>query len=580
MKKRIIGILCAIIATSMLASCGTLTDTTNYNFPKEGIVETDEKGMEKEAVVFTNKNKNAEVYYDVSISMQGGAGDRVTQGIVQDSVDAITKTWNDVSTELYSVNESGIEKKDNISYINDLSKITYSGESSDSVVKAIDNENKSGEKVIVPRIKLIVTDLNGQLQNYQDLAEESSKKIIDKKQSFAIMSVKTANPFFIIAIGNLTDLSSYIDEFYNMPNVSSYNGTMDWTGMDREYNVNCKICPQNSGIVGIDYDNIKSVEQGTYAVDKNGKAVENNSASGQIPVGNPGEQPPAGGPGGPPPAGGSNGGGAAGQAPQDLPRGLALQTDEKGSFSILRPDYQSSQLDKVEGTVNFTPDKDNTVELDTPVNISTDDVKPEDIRYLAYKSMLWTKSPIVDLTDDIAGKIKFNVPFESVSQIQLSNLDFGVETNLSDAKNSDKEFFDSDNITKDNIEVTFASNGGPQSTEWRIDNVDKTAMINVYVKDLTLLSYVTKLDITFSASDPGSIPVWVQEWSKNPKFKNLQNFISLLNEYNTKGNKFEEKLTVYLLAGDKDTYDSVKIETLEKENANKFSEVLNENAEN
>ena len=267
-------------------------------------------------------------------------------------------------------------------------------------------------------------------------------------------------------------------------------------------------------------------------------------------------------------------------APQDLPRGLALQTDEKGSFSILRPDYQSSQLDKVEGTVNFTPDKDNTVELDTPVNISTDDVKPEDIRYLAYKSMLWTKSPIVDLTDDIAGKIKFNVPFESVSQIQLSNLDFGVETNLSDAKNSDKEFFDSDNITKDNIEVTFASNGGPQSTEWRIDNVDKTAMINVYVKDLTLLSYVTKLDITFSASDPGSIPVWVQEWSKNPKFKNLQNFISLLNEYNTKGNKFEEKLTVYLLAGDKDTYDSVKIETLEKENANKFSEVLNENAEN
>ena len=57
MKKRIIGILCAIIATSMLASCGTLTDTTNYNFPKEGIVETDEKGMEKEAVVFTNKNK-------------------------------------------------------------------------------------------------------------------------------------------------------------------------------------------------------------------------------------------------------------------------------------------------------------------------------------------------------------------------------------------------------------------------------------------------------------------------------------------------------------------------------------------
>lgn len=577
MKKRIIGILCAITAASMLASCGTLTDATNYNFPKEGVVETDEKGMEKEAEVFTNKNKNAEVYYDISTSMRQGSGDSITQGIVQDSVDAITKTWNDVSTEVYSVNETGVEKKDNISYINDLSKITYSGETTDVLVKAIDNENKSGEKVIVPRIKLIITDLNGQLQNYQSLAEEFSSKIIDKKQSFAIMAVKTANPFFIVAIGNLNDLSSYIDEFYNMPNVNDFNGTMDWNGIDREYNVNCKIYPQNSGIVGINYDNIQSVEQGTYAVDKKGEAVKADSIEGQPPAGKPGEQPPVGGPVGQPnPAGQAPNGNGAGQPPQDLPGGLTLKTDEKGSFSILRPDYQSSQLDKVEGTVNFKPDKDNDIELATPENISYDDVKPEDIRYLAYKSMLYDKSPIIDLTDNIAGKIKFNVPFESVSQIQLSNLDFAVETNLSDAKKSDKEFFDSDNYTKDNIDVTFASNGGPQSNEWRIDNVDKTAMINVYVKDLTQLSYVTKLDITFSASDPGTIPVWVQEWSKNAEFKNLQSFVSLLNEYNTKGNKFEEKLTVYLLDGDEETYDSVKIEPLEEKNASKFSEILNE----
>ena len=567
MKKNLMRALCALSSVAMLAGCGgALTDATNYNFQKDNVAIVDENGEEIAKDVFTNKNKTAEVYFDVTSGMSDIVKDSKTQGIVQDSIDAIIKTWNDVDVSLYTVGANTIDAQTSVAYINNLSTIAYAGEGSDVISKAVNYQpNKSGNKVITPRVKLIITDLSTQLNNYQSLAQELSEKLINENMSFAILSVKTDKPLFIIAIGGLKDLSDYVDEFYQMPSVLSFNGTMDWTSIDMERNVNCKMFLQNSGIMGITYDNIAYVEQGRVMSDDMLPPVGEGGAAGA--PGAPGMAPQGGAPGMPPQGAP---GGAAGMPPQGGPGGAAGapggmgNVDSTGSYSKLRPDYTAADMKtKVEGTVNFRPEDDAFIKVEIPGNINEEDITEEEIKYVSFRSLLWDDAEGVDLDKEIAGKIKMTVPFEVVPQIQLTDLTFEVGTNYSDANKGDSEFYSSSKDVKKNVEVGFAYNEGPTNATWRIDNIDKTAMVNIYVNSLYDLSYATKLDIEFSVSDPGKIPVWVESWTTKSGYYNLKSFVSLLNDYIAKDNKYEESLTVYILAGDDSLEDVVTVETLE-----------------
>ena len=234
MKRKFAGIVCLILTVSILAGCGVLTDRRNYNFNKDGIPITDSDGKEVVVEVINNKNKTAEVYFDATDGMREIIADGIVQGIVQDSVDAITKTWNDVTSSLYTVDADSIDPQSSVSIINNLSAITYAGTSNDTLIRAVEHEpNKSNEKVIDPRIKIIVTDLRSQLQDYQTLAATLAKDLMEENKSFAVISVKTQKPFFIFAIGALNDLSKYLNEFYAMPNIVMFNPNMNWNTADQ-----------------------------------------------------------------------------------------------------------------------------------------------------------------------------------------------------------------------------------------------------------------------------------------------------------------------------------------------------------
>lgn len=581
MKKRITGLIGAVLSLSMLTGCGLLTDTQNYNFNKDGIPIVDESGEEVSVEVMTNKNKTAEIYIDTTAGMAAVAAAPKVQELVQDSADAVTKTWNDVETKLYTVGSNSIDAQASVSQINNLAAFAYNGESSDVLIRAVENApNVVNEKVIDPRIKLIVTDLSTQLQNYQELASKLDKALMQQNKSFAIISLETQKPFFIVAIGALNDLSSYLDEFYAMPNVVEFNPNMNWNTADQMRPINCKIYAQNSGIEGVNFDSITYVERGNYEVSSGNAAAEAAPPAGEMPGGNgalpaggmPGGNgaPPAGGaPGGngAPPAGGASGGNGE---PMMMPGGMMLVDDEVGSYSILRPDYAPEHMKKyVEGTVNFAPEDysaadiklDRSVEVEVPLNVDEADLSADNIHYIGFKSLLWSGTKLIDDTNKkIAGKIKINIPFKSINQIQLSDLNFSSSTEYLDANKGENEFKENGKQLKENIEVAFASNEGPTESLWRIDNQDKTVMINIYVSDLNELSHATKLNITVETSDPGKIPVWVQTKTMSNEYKNLQSFISLLNDYHTKDNKYSETITVYLTEGDSELDESITAE--------------------
>lgn len=571
MKKRITGLIGVLLSMSMLTGCGLLTDSQNYNFNKDGVPIKDENGNEISVEIMNNRNKSAEIYIDTTSGMTEIVSSPNVQEIVQDSADAITKTWNDVETSLYTVGSNSIDGQSNISQINNLAAFKYEGASSDVLVRAIENApNVINEKVIDPRIKLIITDIRPQLQNYQELASKLDKELMQQEKSFAIISVETQKPFVIFAVGALNDLASYLDRFYSMPNVTAFNPNMDWNSIDQQRMINCKIYAQNSGIEGVNFDNIAYVERGSYEIQTNTPDSENAAPPPPGEPGKPGGM-PQNGKGNPPKNAGAGNAPGGNGAPPQMPDGQRFAGDEIGSFSILRPDYTPEYLKKsIEGTVNFAPEDysnaeiplDRSVEVELPSEVDSADLSAEDIHYIGFKSLLWSGSKYVaDNNTKVSGKIKMTIPFNSINQIQLSDLDFETSTSYFDANKGDNEFHENKKTLKDNVEVAFANNEGPTESLWRIDNQDKTVMVNIYVNDLRDLPYATKLNITVGTSDPGKIPVWVQEKTQTADFKNLQNFVSLLNDYHTKDNKYSETITVYLMAGDSQLDKSITSES-------------------
>jgi len=561
-KKRILTLCAMLLTLVFLTSCGASkpVDYSNYNFNKNGVAFFDEDNNETERKIYVSKSVNAEVYIDTTAGMQEIVSDGNFKKILLDAVDSIGKTWNDVSADIYSVG-NGLEEKD-ISMINNLDSSMFNGGDANVVTQALEAvPNKSNEKVIVPKIKLIVTDLTNQLNNYQELSTKVRDNVMSKGQSMAFMCINTSKPFYMFAIGAEQDLSDYLTTFYEMPDVKAFNGIIDKLGMDMEHPINCIIYAQGSGLMGIDYENTVAVENGEFytapdagQMPPNGQMPPMDPAmmqGGQMPPqqGMPGVPPP------PPPPGPIN--------PNEQPHNL----EKSGSFTIRRNDYTAELMKKeIEGTVNFAYDEalqevnedDPWVEIGHPTNVSEEDVSVPDMKYLAFKSLMWSGSDEAEEYGETAGKIKIKIPFKVMSQVKLSTLLFDISTDLYTANAGDGEFYEASKKDQDCFEIAWAEGVTPSMGRYRMDDMTNTAVLNIFVPNLNDLPDYSKIDIKFSAyPEEAIIPVWVNNKSM-AGYDNITKFVSLLNDYQAENNKFEEVITCYVLAGDKETHEEAE----------------------
>ena len=586
--------LCAALLSAIFLFTGckgssTIVDNKNYNFDHNNVAFMDEDGNEVSRTVYVNKNKSAEFYVDITNGMAEISADANFQKILLDSYDAIQKTWGEVETDVYAVGNS-VESKD-ISYLNSFSNNNFSQDTDSVLSQAITaNPKTSNEKTIVPKIKLIVTDLSDQLLNYQKLASTLKSEVMEKDLSFAILVVNTAKPFYIFAVGAVQDLSDYLDTFYQMPDVSGFIGNpIDRLDMDKVYPINCTVYAQQCGVMGINYSGITLIENGSVQVappgappinagDPNGQPLMD--PNGQPPM-NPNGQPPMN-PNGQPPMNpnGQPGQGAPGDDPNAQPT-----IDEAGSFSVLRYDctgeYLRGSFDKdkiknygvynvgIEGTVNFTYDKSEQdsnedfpwVELAVPEDVSEEDVSVQDIKYIAFKSLYWDGAEEAEDNKNTAGKIKINIPFKVMSQIKLSTLLYDVSTDVYVANEGDSEFYEANSKEEKCFDVALAGAATPSQGMYRIDDMENAAVLNIFVDELKNLPAKSKLDIKFTATQPSAqIPAWAI-YESNNGFTNIAKFISLLNDYQADNNKMEATLTCYICAGDEETYEETDIES-------------------
>ena len=580
MNMKILKNLVIVAATILLVGCGGIvSDNRNYNFDHNNVAFVDKDGNEVKREIFVNKNKTAEFFIDSTADMRSVAKDVNFQKILLDSYDSVQNAFGDVETTIYSVGEN--INPENTDFINNVSPGSFGGSSDNVLIKALTAEmNKSNDKVIVPKIKIIVTDLSQQLDSYQNIAKTIKDSVMENGQSFAILTINTSKPFFIFVIGAQQDLSDYIETFYNAPDVSRFAGYIDKLAIDQEYKVNCTVFAQKCGVMGIDYDNVEPKEKGDVYIAPVGAEppVTNGQGMPAPPPMTDGQDMPA-----PPPM--PNGqdmpapppmpNGQGMSAPPPMPDGQAPQetsrlVDDAGSFSILRYDYTPELMNsKIEGSVNFTYDKaaqgvsedSPWIEIAPPDGVDANDVNVADIKYLAFKSLYWDKAEDAQQWGQVSGKIKLKIPFRAMSQIKLSTLLYDISTDVSVAYKGESSFSEANAKEKDTFSVEWSDGVTPSQGRYRINDDDNTAILKICVDDMSKLPDISKLDIKFTAyQDENIIPAWAYN-KANSGYPNMDKFISLLNQYQKDYNKLEDTLTCYVCAGDEETYEEAELQT-------------------
>lgn len=578
MWKRITSVLLCVV---LLTGCTSridgpeevptrLTDRTNYNFSKENVTILEEDGSYKKQDIFTHEENNrVDIYLDTCENMGLALESSSGEGAFRDLIDAVAATWDKPEWCFYQVQNGKVARAEDMAGLDDPQSISFQGLSDGAIQAALDDWNSeshlSGEKIIQPKLKLIVTDFRGQLSSYRQIAESLRDALSDRSgiqhRSLAVISVKNegTDPIFIFAIGWLRDLSDFLVKFYDMPAIRSmlsqpetysdqdYDQKLFWFE-DEELNVNCKLYAQNCGIYGIDYYATQGIEKGLISRKKNGTSKQSDVVD------------------------------------PDNPADVVF--DPNGSYSILRANYCMSTykdptdskrtvLDVVEGTVNFREevwDDPSTRPLDIklPANVSEREVSEEDIRCIAFRSLLWdgaedaVKKLLLEEGEDalydeldLAGKIKIRVQFNMSPLVAPLNYKYSMET-LYSTGTPDQPNFESVNAKniEGNLYPVFAtseeSDKDKNEKELRLNNVNKTAIINIMVKHLNQLADITKLDICFRVRDPGTIPKWVSNWTQFSGYEKLENFFVLMNSYSTEMYAFEDTLTVYIAGGNQE----------------------------
>lgn len=351
-------------------------------------------------------------------------------------------------------------------------------------------------KTILPNIKeksmnVIITDLNSQLDDYSTVANLIVHNALKKNLAVAFIGIETElTSFFVVAIGDNVNLSKYVESFKGNPSIEKYNQVSnDGVQVDIPQRVNYQIIANKSGINGIKYDKVSYVEKGKY-LDEAGNFT---------------------------------------------------LIDNNGSFDILRKDYGKDDLGTIEGTVNFTPN--------VPRFVNIGRQKGKNVGVGNFYGM---KSLVINKKDEIAGKIKLDIPFYVISGVKLSKLDCDVylKTYYSDGGKFKEQDFEG-------IGVTIADGATEEQGKWRVDDKNNSIIFNINFENAGILTSekdVIKLDITFKYYDSiNTTSKWINEWD-GTRVKNLRNLFNSLYLYQKDANTSENKFTFYVGAGNKSLY--------------------------
>lgn len=471
-----IKVFMMILGVLLLTGCGGRPlDTDNKNIP-----------VNKELVV----SEGYDFYYNIGYNMTAylNIDSKSYTDIVYAASSVARSTWYDGDNKFYVVSDKVYEHDINFltSSIHDVSQ--YASEYHKALQLSLHEINTE-------KTSIIVTDLQTDLYDYSAVSAALVDKVLSKGLSVGFIGVQLdlneseAGTFFIIVIGNTDSLSKYIDNFKENPTIINYSGEQTDFQMDNVKMINYQIIANNSGILGIDYENVEFIENGFYAG----------------------------------------------------PDGNIDRQEAKGSFTTLNRDYTPELMQRVvEGTVNFSP------EVQRFVNTKSNKKENKPI-YLGAKSLVYeTKNS--ETNEPISGKIKLNVPFKVISGVKLSKIQCEIDTKMYESRGSNFKVCEESDIV-----VTLADAAGPEQGIWRVDDRTNSVVLNILVPNagqLPVTKGALKLDITFNQNDTiESVSNWVKNWEERG-CKNIMNLFNALYTYQKDANVAENTLTVYLAPGE------------------------------
>lgn len=453
-----------------------------------------------------NSITGCDIYYCTGINMAEYIDNANYRDIVYAASSVARDTWYDGENRIYTVGET-IQEVD-MNFLNggitDLS--SYYQDYGNELKKAL-------RELSTDRLNLIFTDMQSELYDYSTLSELFVNNALKKNMSIGFIGIQLdqsqakARTFFIIAIADTANLSKYISNFKSNPTIISYSGEMHDFQMDTVQMINYQIIANKSGIEGINYKDVSFIENGYYA----------------------GED------------------------------GNIDRQETQGSFTNANDKYDYSQIDTIEGTVNFSPNYQQFVTVkNSPAKKSTPDNKDKKEKKERKsdnrgkdtpinKPMYLGVKPLVNQKSDAAGKIKLNVPFNVISGVKLSKIDCDIVTKgyiSGSGKFSKKE------LEETNVTVKLADGATPEQGKWRVNDKDNSVVLNIMVPKINDLPIhdkdVLKLDITFNHKDTmNSVSRWVIDWDRRG-CSNLINFFNSLYTFQQDANNSENTLTVYI----------------------------------
>lgn len=458
------------------SGCGKTTDTENKNVT----VEINDPQIE-----------NINVYLDNSADMLP----YITNSMYSDVVYAASSVANDTffnsKCTFYNSSREVIEQNSIRNYIQ--SSNSYMVEET-NILDTVLSEVKEDS------LDVVITNISKQLNQYSSIASMLVNNALKNNKAVSFIGVDfEPQPIFIIVIGSNDALSEYLESFKENPSVKKYSGEEKQYQTDSIENINYQIIANQSGINGIDYDDLEIVENGDYYTNVNDAST--------------------------------------------------LQRETKGSFEKINLNYKPyvngeyvAQKDDIEGTVNFTPE--------TPNLVTVKSKDQRNAKYLGVQSLLYN-----DVKDNIGGKVKIKIPWDVVRGVKLSKLECSVETSAQYAKSGSK--FKPVDFEKNYIKINIADGVLPEQGKWRVDDTDNSMIFNIIFQNAAAFPSkdgVLKLDIKIKQYDSiSSVSQWIKKWDKE-KVPNLLNLFNSLYTYQTEANLAENQFTVYIGTGTKSLY--------------------------
>lgn len=461
----------------------------------------------KNVSIATEKKQitGCDVYYSIEKNM--GEYLKINQDsytdIVYAAVSVIRSVWVDCDNKFYTV--ANDIKENRFSFLDEgiNDSTNYVDDSGNSLSIALENIKDD-------RLSVIITDLQSELNDYSRIAELLVKKALKNNLSIGFIGVQidvnpnTARTFFIIAVADAENVSNYISEFKMNQTVIAYSGEATDFQKDTVEMINYQIIANQSGIQGIDYDSSEfDFKENCFYAGEDGNIDKQ---------------------------------------------------EDKGSFIALRSDYNKDDLHRkdlldeennIEGTVNFTPYTQRFV------SIKAND-KQNTPKYLGMKSLVYKNG-----NQDIAGKIKLNIPFKVINGVKLSKIQCELDTKVYKSKGNK---FGQEPINSD-IEVVIAEGATPEQGKWRVDDKTNSMILNILVPNANRLPVengeALKLDISLKQNDTiDSVSQWVRDWNERG-CRNLLNFFNSLYVYQKDSNVAVNTVTIYLAPGEKRITDRV-----------------------